>query len=92
MSLLYNYLLFDAARADENLEIALELNTSNKSLYLVKPYDELLTVAPYFFTFKENTPFADWYLKEGWGESWGILLFSNDTFEHIIHHIILTLI
>ena len=86
MPFLYNYFLFDAAKADENLSIAQELNPDHKCLYLVKPYDELLTVGPYLFSIKEKTAFWELYLSEGWSQSWGFLLFSNSPFEHVFTH------
>ena len=86
MSFLYNYLLFDAARADESLPIAQELNPEYKCLYLVKPYDELLTVAPYLFSITPKTPFWEWYSVQGWNQNWGVLLFSNSLFEHVVTH------
>ena len=86
MSILYNYLLFDAAKAEENLEIARELNADNKSLYLVKEYDPLLEVSPYLFTVNKNASFVDWFFKEGWNQSWGTLLFSDSIFEHVYNH------
>ena len=86
MSFLYNYLLFDAAKAEENLTAAQELNSINKSLYLVKEYDPLLEVSPYLFTLKKNAPFAEWYLKKGWNQSWGVLIFSTSPFEHVYNH------
>ena len=86
MSLLYNYLLFDAARAEMNLYTAMELNKNYQSLYKGSAEEDLEGVAPYLFTIKENTPFADWYFKEGWNKSWGTLVFANAAFEDVYKH------
>ncbi len=82
----FNYFLFDAARAESNLYTAIEQNPNYKSLYKGTAEEDLEGVAPYLFTIAENTPFADWYLNEGWGQSWGTLLFSNYPFEQLYTH------
>ncbi len=84
--LVYNYLLFDAARAEMNLYKAQELNSNGQSLYKGRAEEDLAGVAPYLFTAKENTPFTEWYLKEGWNQSWGTLLFANAAFEDVYKH------
>ena len=76
----------DAARAEMNLYTAIELNPNHQSLYKGSAEEDLAGVAPYLFTIKENTPFADWYFKEGFGKSWGILLFANAAFEDVYKH------
>ena len=86
MPSLYNYLLFDAARAESNLYTAIEQNPIHKSLYRGSAEEYLEGVAPFLFTITANTPFASWYFQEGWSQSWGTLIFSNDTFEHIHFH------
>lgn len=82
----YNYLLFDAARAEMNLYTAQELNPNNQSLYRGSAVEDLAGIAPYLFTIKPNTPFADWYFKEGWNNSWGTLLSTNASFDDIYKH------
>lgn len=82
----YKYFLFDAATAELNLTKGQELNTDNKPLYLIKAEHALPLVSPYLFTFKENTPFADWYLTEGWGHGWGVIISSNTDFEEVYKH------
>lgn len=82
----YNYLLFDAAKAEMNLYNAMELNPNHQSLYKGSAEEDLVGVAPYLFSIKENTPFADWYFKEGWNQSWGTLLFANAAFEDVYKH------
>jgi hypothetical protein len=82
----YNYLLFDAAKAEMNLYTAMELNGNFQSLYKGSADEDLVGVAPYLFSIKENTPFADWYFKEGWNQSWGTLVFANAAFEDVYKH------
>jgi hypothetical protein len=82
----YNYLLLDAAKAEMNLYTAMELNPNYKSLYKGNAEEDLAAVSPYLFSIKENTPFADWYFKEGWNKSWGVLVFANVAFEDVYKH------
>lgn len=82
----YNYLLFDAAKAEMNLYTAMELNGNFQSLYKGSAEEDLVGVAPYLFAIRDNTPFADWYFKEGWNQSWGTLVFANAAFEDVYKH------
>jgi hypothetical protein len=82
----YNYLLFDAARAEHNLYKAKELNISVQSLYKGTAEEDLEDVAPYLFDLKNNIPFEDWFHEEGWGNSWGTFLFSNQDFDQVYKH------
>lgn len=82
----YNFLLFDAARAEINLNKALELNKLNRSLYKGSAEEDLAGIAPYLFTAKPNTDFANWYLTEGWNQSWGLLVNVTASFEDIYKH------
>jgi hypothetical protein len=86
MSLLYNYILFDAARAEMELYSAIELNSNYQSLYKGSAEEELAGIAPYIFTIKENTTFSDWYFAYGWNNSWGTLLFANAAFDDVYRH------
>ncbi len=82
----YNFLLFDAARAETNLNRALELNKLNRSLYKGSAEEDLAGIAPYLFTAKPHTDFANWYLTEGWNQSWGLLVNVTASFEDIYKH------
>ncbi len=82
----YNYLLFDAAKAESSLAIAMELSSNLQSLYKGTAEEDLAGVAPYFSPIQNNTPFANWFLREGWNKNWGILLFSNANFEDTYKH------
>lgn len=82
----YHFLLFDAARAGANLVEAQELNPLNRSLYKGTAEEDLAGIAPYLFTIKHDTPFADWYLTQGWGKSWGLLVNVTASFEDVYKH------
>lgn len=82
----FNYILFDAARAEQNLYKAMELNPDNKSLYKGWAEDDLSGVAPYLFSVKPGSEFANWYMAEGAGQSWGVPLFANAAFDDVYKH------
>lgn len=71
-----NYILLDAARMGETIEIAKEINPDFDSLYRGRSEESLAVVAPYLFLFKQNTEFGNWYIENGWGDAWGILIRS----------------
>ncbi len=70
------FLLLDAARMGSTIAEAQERNAAHDSLYRGSSSERLSGVAPYLFQFAYQTAFANWYLKAGWGQSWGILVRS----------------
>ncbi len=66
-----NYGLLDAARMAQQMEKAKELNANHLSLYQGRSEEDLADVAPYLFSFKEDSDFGKWLIKTGWSNSWG---------------------
>jgi hypothetical protein len=83
---MFTFLLLDAACAESNANKAKELNPDNSSLYLGVQDEDLDGVAPYLFTFEQKKEFEDWFLENGWGQSWGLLVLSKDAFEQVYNH------
>lgn len=81
-----NYMLLDAARMGETIEKAKEINPEFDSLYRGGSEQALAVVAPYLFLFKQNTDFGNWYIQNGWGDAWGILIRSNMTMNQLHKH------
>src|SRR4051812_11866907 len=71
------YLLLDAARMGEQMDIARRENKTHDSLYRGGKEAKLSSVAPYIFQYSHGKPFGNWFLKQGWGESWGIMIRST---------------
>jgi len=69
-----------------NIEEAKKLNPEFLCLYKGKSEQDLECVAPYIFTFKQNSPFANWYYENGWADAWGILLHSAYSLEDLHKH------
>jgi len=82
----YNFLILDAAKAESNLYKAQTLNPNFRSLYKGSAEEDLEGVAPFLFSIEANSDFSDWYHKNGWNNSWGILLYSNASFDEVYKH------
>lgn len=85
------FLLLDAARMDNAMDKARELNPDlgHQSLYRSKiSTDEVLpVVAPYLFTFPHSQDFSIFILNEGWGNSWGVFIDSEFSFDILYNHL-----
>jgi hypothetical protein len=71
------YLLLDAARMGEQMDIARRENKTHDSLYRGGKEAKLSSVAPYIFQYSHGKPFGNWFLHQGWGDSWGIMIRST---------------
>jgi hypothetical protein len=80
------FLLLDAARMGADIITAKELNKEFDSLYRGKSEVHLSAVAPYLFSMEHNTQFEDWYMQNGWGNSWGVMVFSDRDLSSLVKH------
>jgi len=81
------FLLFDAARAkNSNLQKATEKNSYAISLYRGRSEEVLASVAPYIFPFPHSNEFSDFIFENGWGNSWGVIVYSSQSIEDIFVH------
>jgi hypothetical protein len=82
------HLLLDAARMEDAMDTARELNPVNASLYRNRDgQDEILpSVAPFLFTYPYTDAFCDFVLNNGWGKSWGLWVESEVDFETLCRH------
>ncbi len=69
-----NYILLDAARMEAAIEKAQELNPRFDSLYRGRSEEDLSAVAPFLFAYQPQSEFANWFMENGWGNSWGVLM------------------
>ncbi len=81
-----NYILLDAARMGDTIEKAKEINPDFDSLYRGRSEESLAVVAPYLFLFRQNTDFGKWYIENGWGDAWGILIRSHLPMPELHRH------
>jgi len=80
------HILLDAARMGEKMDTAKEMNATNDSLYRGGSEESLSAVAPYIFSFKGADAFAGWWLEEGWGKAWGLLLRTSASMVELHRH------
>ena len=69
-----DYVLLDAARLGDELDAVLESNKNHVNLYQGSSALTLSRYAPYLFLYEEDSAFSSKILKEGWGQSWGIMV------------------
>lgn len=86
MSKTVNYILLDAARLEQRIDGAKELNENNQSLYKGRSEEDLSAVAPYLFTYETKTEFAKWFEEKCWGDACGVLVSSKFSFEEVYKH------
>jgi len=80
------YILLDAAQLGIKIIRAKELNPNHDSLYRGKSEQFLAFVAPYLFSFDPQAEFGKWYIQNGWGNSWGILVYSDIDLKALVKH------
>lgn len=80
------YILLDAARLQQHMPKAKELNENYSCLYKGRSEENLADVAPYLFTMQKDSEFENWYLQNGWGNAWGVLIQTQSSFEEIYKH------
>lgn len=78
--------LLDAARLGHQIEEAKARNKTHDSLYRGGSQESLSGVAPHIFRFAHPTPFSTYFLKKGWGDSWGILIKSSWPLSELHKH------
>jgi len=86
MEKIFNYIILDAARTRVEIIKAKELNPNHDSLFRGRSEQPLAYVAPYLFSFDPQTEFAKWYMQNGWGNSWGILVYSKSDLKSLVKH------
>lgn len=77
MPINFNYIILDPAIIESAMATPMELNSAHLALYTGGPDEEIAEVGPYIFTSEKDTPFEKWFINEGWGNSWGIMLKSE---------------
>ena len=84
--MLFIYIILDAARLEGNLNDAKQLNKSFRCLYESSKEKIYQTIGPYIFSVKNSSPFYEWYMKNGWGNAWGLMIFSSETIDRLNDH------
>jgi hypothetical protein len=81
-----NYLLLDGAIMESSIAQVKELNPKHESLYREKGDAYLANVGPYLFLSNHFKEFKAFFTEKGWGNSWGVMLKTNEPFPTIHTH------
>lgn len=71
------YLLVDAAQSPEISTMVEALTDDALCLFDGEAQEDLATVAPWLVPLSADGDVYDWYMSDGWGNDWGIVLCSN---------------
>lgn len=80
------YAILDSARSLEIAPALKNLPVEHVSLYQGRSEEPLWDVAPYLVRCERGTPFMQWLLEKGWGNSWGIFFISRSKVEDLLKH------
>jgi len=86
LSIPINNVILDGARLGTKLFEVLKFDCKPFSLYKGRSEEALAEVAPYLVALKEKPEFDKWLFENGWGNSWGIFISSNASFEELHKH------
>ena len=80
------FAILDAAR-DPMVYLRIHECPERKQSLYEDAAPELAFVAPYLISLPRSSPSLDLIVREGWGESWGVFLTSDRTFEEVRKHL-----
>ena len=81
------YAILDGARNSGIYSELLQSGCEFECLYRGELDPELAEAAPYLVRLEKDQPFANWLVREGWGDSWGIYLHSAIAFRDLKRHL-----
>jgi hypothetical protein len=82
----HELLLLDACVLRENFDEAKAKSLLYRSLYKGSAAENLADLAPYLFDLSNPYTFGQWYMENGWGQAWGIMIQSTLPFEETYRH------
>ena len=80
------YALLDAAREPNIPQKLAEFGVEAVSLYRGEPEETLADVAPYLVRVAPNSSLLKWFISDGWGKSWGLLVNAPVSLEDLRRH------
>ncbi len=78
--------LLDGARDERIYPTVVRSGVDYRSLYRADVPEVLAESAPYLVELEDGTPFTQWLLHTGWGQSWGIYLIATETLDELRDH------
>jgi hypothetical protein len=71
------FAVLDGASVPDLQQVLYQHQPEFVCLYRGQLEPDLASVAPYLVHVRSNTPLADWIIRSGWGEHWGIFALSD---------------
>ncbi|MBI5384816.1 MAG: DUF4123 domain-containing protein [Verrucomicrobia bacterium] len=81
------YAILDGASVPELLERLAIAKEEHVCLYRGELGPDLARMAPYLVKLRQESPFTDWILSEGWGNHWGIFTTAPVGLEAMRRHL-----
>ncbi|MGK3990618.1 DUF4123 domain-containing protein [Sorangium sp. So ce136] len=81
------YAVLDAARGPQVLKLVRASSDEARSLYNGRRGEQLATVAPYLVRMPTGSRQLEALLREGWGQSWGVLVACDSPFDDLRRHL-----
>ncbi len=82
----HTYILIEAARRPDIETVLQGFGAEYASLYQGASADRLARHAPYLVRVENRTRAADWLIREGWGQGWGVWLRSTHDLTRMRQH------
>ncbi len=80
------FVVLDGASVPELPQKLYRLKVESECLYRGDLKPDLAEVAPYLVRLEANSEVADWVLREGWGNHWGIFALSGEDLRSMRQH------
>ncbi len=81
------YCILDVARIGVQIQKALEMTAESDSLYDGDIRENLADVAPYLLKIDDGSAALEWIIENGYGNSWGIFLDTDEDFQTVRKHL-----
>lgn len=82
-----HYIVLDAAKMQQHLDVAKEFNSKHSCLYKGEAELKFGSVAPWLFTYPKMSYFDDWFISSSGGQNWGVIIEARVKFEKIYFHL-----
>jgi hypothetical protein len=80
------YAILDGASVPELLDKLYEFGPKFECLYRGELAPDLAEVAPYLVVLEPRTQFAEWVIRSGWGQHWGVFVAASPDLAAMRHH------
>jgi len=82
-----HYIILDAAKMQQHINVAKQFNPKHTCLYKGEAETKLGSVGPWMFTYPKMSLFDDWFISSAGGQNWGVIIEAKEKFEKIYFHL-----